>query len=428
MSTRVQNNRRHPDKYRQTVLACYVGNVVMAIVINLTPILFIPLREQFGFSYSQLGFLVFVNFTTQVICDLAFSKAVDRHGFRPFIVSSQALTVVGLFLFALAPLVLKNPYPGFVFATIVFSGACGLMELLLSPIVNSIPTDVKSTAMSMLHSFYAWGQAVVVLLTTGLLFIFGLRSWPWIIMFWLILPSINFLLFLKVPLAPARPEAELMRRRDFLRRPVFIVAFLAIALGGASELVISQWSSAYMEKAVGLPKIIGDAAGMALFAVMMGVGRMLHGIYGARMRLSRVMIFGSLLAVICYLTVALTPFPFLGLLGCALSGLAVSMLWPGTLTLAAGHFPLAGASIFAMLAAGGDLGASIGPWLAGLVAENGPSWPVLVPIKAWADMGKDQLGLRMGMLFGVLFPIGSLICQIWLSKHHRTDDLELKQT
>lgn len=421
MGKKIQDSGRHPDLYRPTVIACYLGNIVMAIVINLTPILFIPLRNQFGFSYSQLGFLVFVNFTTQVTCDLAFSKAVDRHGFRPFIVASQALTVIGLALFALTPLVLDKPYPGFVFATVIFSGACGLMELLLSPIVDSIPTDVKATAMSMLHSFYAWGQAGVVLITTGLLFVFGLQSWPVIVLFWLILPIVNFFLFLKVPLAPVRAEAELMRRRDFLRQPVFLVALLAILLGGASELVISQWSSAYMEKAVGLPKIVGDAAGMALFAIMMGVGRMLHGIYGAKMRLNRILIMGSALAVVCYLVVALTPVPFVGLLGCALSGLAVSLLWPGTLVRAADHFPLAGASIFAILAAGGDMGASLGPWLAGLVAENGPSWPAFIQVKAWADLGRDQLGLRMGMLFGVIFPLGAFFCHIWLSRRHRVD-------
>ena len=403
-----------PVNYRPTLIACYISNIVMAIVINLTPVLFIPLREQFGFSYSQLGFLIFINFTTQVTCDLAFSKAVDRHGFRPFIVSAQALTVIGFLMFILSPFLLRNPYPGFVVSTIVFSGASGLMELLLSPIVDSLPTDEKSTAMSLLHSFYAWGQAAVVLLTTALLFIFGARSWPWIVAFWLILPTVNFFLFRKVPLAPAKPAKDLMRRRDFIRNPVFLVAFLAILFGGAAEAVISQWSSAYMEKAVGLPKIIGDAAGLAMFAIMLGVGRLLYALFGSRIKLSQVMIAGSFLAVICYIVVSLSPIPVLGLLACGLCGLAVSLLWPGALVVAAGHFPLAGASLFAILAAGGDIGASVGPWIAGLVTEYAPGWTLLTELVQKTRLNAEQFGLRAGMLFGTLFPLSAMICHIWL--------------
>ncbi len=411
---------RHPASYRSTLLACYISNVVMAIVINLTPVLFIPLREQYGFSFGQLGFLVFVNFTTQVSCDLIFSKAVDRYGFRPFIVASQALTIIGFILFILSPRVLVNPYPGFILATVVFSGAGGLMELLLSPIVNAIPTDTHSTAMSLLHSFYAWGQAVVVLLTTVLLFIFGAANWPWIIAFWLIIPVISLTLFCRVPLAPIKPAAELMRMRDFVCKPAFILSFLAILFGGAAEVAISQWSSAYMEKAVGLPKIVGDAAGMALFAIMMGVGRLLYGTAGGRLKLSRIMIMGSVLAIVCYLVVALSPVPALGLIACALSGLAVSLLWPGTLVMAAAHFPLAGASLFAVLAAGGDIGASTGPWLSGLITEYAPRWSFLSGILQQTGLNVDQFGLRAGMLFATIFPIGSLICQIWLRRNNIT--------
>ncbi|MEA4889401.1 MAG: MFS transporter [Clostridiaceae bacterium] len=411
---------RHPGSYRSTLLACYIGNIVMAIVINLTPVLFIPLREQYGFSFGQLGFLVFVNFTTQVSCDLIFSKAVDNHGFRPFIVAAQALTIIGFILFILSPLVLENPYPGFIVATIVFSGAGGLMELLLSPIVNAIPTDTQSTAMSLLHSFYAWGQAGVVLLTTVLLFIFGASNWPFIIAFWLILPVISLILFCRVPLAPIKPAAELMRMRDFVCKPAFILSFLAILFGGAAEVAISQWSSAYMEKAVGLPKIVGDAAGMALFAIMMGVGRLLYGTAGGKVKLSRIMIMGSVLAVICYLVVALSPVPAFGLIACALSGLAVSLLWPGTLVMAAAHFPLAGASLFAVLAAGGDIGASTGPWLSGLITEYAPHWDFLAGALRQTGLNVEQFGLRAGMLFATIFPIGSLICQIWLRRNNIT--------
>jgi MFS family permease len=405
--------------YSSTLLACSIGNFVLATVINLTPVLFIPLREQFGLSFAQLGFLIFINFLTQVTCDLAFSKAADRYGFRPFAVAANALVIVGFCLFALAPRLLSQPFPGFVLATIVFSAAGGLLELLLSPIVDSVPTSGKSTTMAFLHSFYAWGQIAVVLGTTVALFLFGYAAWPWIVLFWTLPPAAGLLLFRVVPLAPVRPAGHLMRLRDLIRQPLYLLALTAILFGGAAEVTMNQWTSAFMEKALGLPKIIGDTAGMCLFAGMLGVGRLLYGLMGSRLRISRVMIAGSLLAFVCYLIVALTPVPAIGLAACALCGLGVSLLWPGTLVVSARRFPLAGAALFAILAAGGDIGASAGPWAVGLLTEAAPHWPVLADLLARSGLGTDAFGLRVGILAAAALPLASLVCQILLHRHDR---------
>ena len=405
--------------YRSTLVACSIANFVLATVINLTPILFIPLRQQYGLSFSQLGFLIFVNFITQVTFDLAFSRSADRHGFRPFVKIAHVLIFIGFILFATLPQIMPNPYPGLLIATIIFSGGGGLLELLISPIVDAVPDTVKSTTMAFMHSFYAWGQVVVILVTTFLIFFFDASIWPFIVLFWALFPAANFFLFLKVPIAPQRPVEHLMRIRDLIRQPLYLLAIAAIMFGAASELTMNQWTSAYMEVAMGLPKIVGDTVGMSLFAVMMGVGRTLYGFFGAKINVSRVMILGSLLAAICYLVVAITPYPALGLAACAVCGLAVSLLWPGTLVVAARRFPLAGASLFAILAAGGDVGASLGPWALGLVTEKAPGWAFLSNLIESSSMTPAQFGLRAGMFIGIAFPLVSLVSHLYLKRSRK---------
>jgi len=406
-----------PEKaisYKSTTIACYIGIVIQAIVVNLTPILFIPLREQFGLSFQQLGFLVFVNFATQVSFDILFSKLVEAYGFRRFVVGAHVLIVIGLLLFALSPELLAQPYPAFVVATIIFAGGGGLLELLLSPIINAIPTDEKATAMSMLHSFYAWGQVAVILLTTLLLFVLGRSQFQWIVVLWVIIPAANFFLFARVPLGEPMVEGQRTGLRKLLRTPFYIVALLAIAFGGAAEICMAQWTSAFFEEALHLPKIVGDTAGVSMFALALGLGRLMYGILGKRMNVNQVMILGSFLAVLCYLAVGLSSSPVLSLMACMLCGLAVSLLWPGTLVLASEHFPLAGASMFAILAAGGDIGASVGPWLISLVADYAPRLPALASYSAAAGLSAEQLGLRLGLLTAALFPLGSFLALRWM--------------
>ena len=405
-----------PLSYRSTAYACYTGNFVQAIVTNITPILFIPLREQFGLSFQQLGLLVLVNFVTQVTVDLLFSGAADRYGFRPFLVAAPVLTMAGFLLFAFSPQLFDDPYIGFLVATIVFSGAGGLLELLLSPVVNAIPTAAKATTMSILHSFYSWGQVAVVLITTLALFLAGRDQWPWIVLGWSILPLVNLFQFLTVPLAPPVQEEQRQGMRMLLFKPFVLVSVLAISLGAASEVIVSQWASAFLEDGLRLPKLMGDMAGLALFAVMMGIGRLVYGLRGAALNVHRALIWGAAGATVCYLVLALSPFAPVSLLACALCGLAVSLLWPGTLVIASAQYPLAGAWLFAILAAGGDIGAAFGPWLVGFIADRSQDVSWLHTVAVQTGLEPEQLGLRAGLLFAALFPAGTFFCQRWLRK------------
>ncbi len=401
--------------YRSTTLACYLGNVVQAVVVNFTPILFLTLRAQYGIGFEKLGLLITINFVSQVTVDLACARLIDRYGFRPFAVGGHIAAAAGLALFALTPTLFRgSEYAGFVVATIIFSIGGGLMEILLSPIVNSIPSDEKSAAMSLLHSFYAWGQVAVVLITTLLLFALPSGWWPLIAAMWMLLPIADAILFAKAPLAPPIPEEQRTGMRRVLKDPFFFVAMIVIMTGAMAELNMSQWASAFMEKAMGLPKLMGDALGMCMFGAMLGLGRAWYGKVGGRVKLHRVMMLGSALAVACYLTVAFSGSSWLTLAACALTGLGASLLWPGSLTLAAARFPYAGAILFAIMAAGGDIGASVGPWLVGVLAERAPQIPALAPLVE--SLGPEQLGLRAGMLLGAIFPAISFVGVLYLRR------------
>jgi fucose permease len=405
--------------YQSTIYACYMGNFVQAVIVNVTPILFIPLREHFGLTFEQMGRLVLINFITQVVMDLSCGKPVERYGIRPFIVTAHVLACIGLGLFAAAPLLFTNPYTGFVIATIIFSGSGGLLELLLSPIVNAIPTEEKAAAMSVLHSFYSWGQVVVVLLTTLLVAILGSKSWYLIVLMWTLLPIINTFAFAKVPLAPMVAEEHRTKLRTLIKERFFIVALLGILFGGASEITIAQWTSTFLEKAIHLPKLTGDIAGVCMFAGMMGIGRAFYGKFGSKINIYKAMLWGSALATVCYLIIVISPWMVLSLIACAVCGLGVSVLWPGSLVISANRFPLAGATMFAVLSSGGDSGASVGPWLVGLVADKAPLWIKNMNF----SMSGEELGLRAGLAVGILFPLAMFFCLKYLIKHHAGEKL-----
>jgi fucose permease len=386
--------------YKSTIRACYIGNFVGALVTNLSPLLFVILMDTFNLSFEQVGRLVLINFFTQIIVDLAFSKPVDKYGVRPFITAGHFVVFLGFILFAFSQRIFSNhPYAGFMLATIVFSSGGGLLELLLSAIVQSVPTDAKAAAMSLLHSFYAWGFIVVVVLTSLMLTLFGSDNWPMLFIIWSIVPLLNFFNFLRVPLAPQVPHEHRTNTKVLTSTPFFIFVVLGIALGGAAEVSMSQWTSAYAETTLGLSKRVGDLLGLCLFAGFLGIGRMLYGMYGKKIDVWHVMVWGSLFASICYLVAALSPIPIISLIACSAAGLGVSLLWPGSITSAAHRFPLAGASMFAILAAGGDTGAAVGPWLLGLVADLTPIGSTLSP-------------LRTGMLVGTLFPVAMVVTLI----------------
>ncbi|MDD3154367.1 MAG: MFS transporter [Victivallaceae bacterium] len=402
-------NQESIVSYRSTIRACYTANFIGALVINLTPILFIPLKVLYHLTYTQFGILLAANFITQIVADVVFSWPTDRYGYRPFVVLAPLLTIFGYLIFALSPVFWDNPFPGFIVGTVIFSATGGLLELLLSAIVNGIPGEQKATLMSVLHSFYAWGQLTVVLLTTLAVYLFGAANWQWIIAAWALLPIINFFQFLTCRLPAQVPEKERQNASSLVKDKAFYIILAIIAFGGMSEVSMAMWTSVFLERAGNLPKILGDTAGMCLFAAMLGLGRLLYGIFGEKHDVWKFMTIGASAAVGCYLLAATCEIAAIALTGCVLCGLAVSLLWPGSVVLAGKRFPLAGAWLYAMLAAGGDLGASIGPYVIGVIADHAtvPTW--LHGIWQSSGLTAEQFGLRTGLFCGALFPLTTLL-------------------
>ena len=384
------------QNYRLTKCTCYLFYILQGTLVNLTPVLFIPLMEQYGLSYAQLGALASVNFATQLVVDVVLSKMVDKHGYRIALQFSAAMAFVGYAVFAWAPDLLGSPYLWLVIGTVLFSVGGGFLEITISPLIHALPDRAKGKNMAILHSFYAWGQVLTVVLTTVLLSVFGRNHWKYIVTGWMIVPVIGFLLACVMPVPAAKTEEHGQGGIRIFRNPVFLLFILMIFFGGCSETIMAQWSSAFMEKAVGLEKVIGDVAGMSMFALMLGLCRVVSAALDRKIRLHHFMLLGALGAVFCYLIVSVTNVPLLSLLFCALTGFATGMLWPGTLVFAADYFPKAGAWLFAYLAIAGDLGGVFGPWLTGAVA--------------------DRDGLKAGMGVSAVFPLLTFLCILIYSR------------
>lgn len=382
-----------PERAERWVARCsYLGMFVQALVINLTPLLFIPLREQFGLSFEQVGRLVLLNFFTQLAVDLLCTGLADRVPVKPLIVLGNFLAALGLALFA-SSVLWENPYLGMVVGTVVFSSGCGLLEVLLSPIINALPSRAKSASMALLHAFYPIGKLAVIL-GTSLVFLFlGTAIWPWVVLGWTILPLLNTLGFSLVAVPSLADPQRRQTVRSLVRLPFFGLLLLGMFLAGATEVTLAQWASAFLERGIGLPKSLSDLGGFALFAVGMIVGRLWFGLQEAELNLPRILARGALWSLALYALLALVPISWLALPLCALAGFFVSMLWPGVVSLAAARFPLAGASMFALLAAAGDSGAGIFPWLTGLGAD------------LLAGQFGEAWGLRVAILFAGLAPL-----------------------
>lgn len=406
------------QSYRLTTVSCFVGIFCQAISSNVTAVLFIPLMNLYGLSYIHLGLLVGINFTTQVAVDIIASRHIDRLGFRRMVLPADLLAVAGLGLFALSPLLFDNVLVGLILSTMIFSASCGLLEVLLSPIVNAIPHDEKGPAMALMHSFYAWGQVATIIVTTLFLFVFGSEKWQIIVLLWAVIPLINFFMFLAAPFPGVVPEEHRLTMRDLLLRPYYLIALLAIFGGAATELVMNQWSSTFTEKVLELPKVTGDLLGMCGFAVMLGLGRVIYGQWGSRMNLHNVLIASAAVAILCYAVVALSPVLSVSLAACAICGLAASLLWPGTLVVTAEKYPMAGAWMFAILAAAGDVGAAVGPFAAGAITDFTRVLPSAVTWSAALGLSPDQLAIRLAILLSALFPALTLYCH-WALRQRR---------
>lgn len=392
---------------RAVIRCCNLGMGVLALVINLAPPLFIPLRETFGLTYEQLGRLVLANFTTQVVFDLICGALIDRLPPKFFTLLANILAFIGLWLLSFAAVLFPTaPYNGLLLGVIVSAMGGGILELTLSPIVNAAPSQRKTADMNMLHAYYAVGQLAVVGVTALAVFA-APTQWPWIVRAWSLLPLGCAICFAAVPIPKFVPEASRQKLRHLIRTPYLILAILAIGFCGGAELVLAQWTSAFAEKGLGISKITGDLVGCCLFAVMLGAGRIWMGFFGERVDLNRLLIRSALFLAACYGIAALAPFPGLALAACAFGGLGASILWPGVLILSARRFPLAGGSMFAILAASGDIGGALLPWgFGGLADRVSVSRRVL---DALAERGvaltPDQVGLRAAFLAASLTPL-----------------------
>lgn len=388
--------------YQKTIYACFIGYIVQAIVNNFVPLLFVTFHDSYGIPLSKITLLVTFNFGLQLLVDLLSVGFVDRIGYRASMLLAHGLSAVGLFLLPVLPELFADPFIGLLIAILIYAVGGGLLEVLISPVVESCPTDNKEKAMSLLHSFYCWGQVGVVLVSTLFFAVFGIQNWKILAMLWAVIPVLNGLFFIGVPIAPLIEDGETgMKLGELLKNGLFWILFLMMLCAGASEQAVSQWASALAERGLGISKTLGDLAGPMTFGILMGISRAFYGKYGDKIRLERFMGASALLCIASYLLIALAPVPALGLVGCAFCGLSVGIMWPGTFSMAAASMRRGGTALFALLALAGDLGCSSGPTLAGFVSG------------VYGD------NLRRGILAAVIFPI-ALLVSLLLIKRRRS--------
>lgn len=378
--------------YKNTITSCFVGYIVQAIINNFVPLLFLTFQNTYNIPLDKITLLVTFNFGVQLLTDLLAGKYVDKVGYRASIVLAHVLSALGLILLTILPQIM-NPFAGILIAVMVYAVGGGLLEVLVSPIMESCPTDNKESAMSLLHSFYCWGHVGVVLLSTLFFHFAGIGNWRILSCVWAIIPIINGIIFLKTPMASllSEDEQEMSTKELFLNK-TFWLLMLMMLCAGASEQSVSQWSSTFAEQGLGISKTAGDLAGPMTFAVLMGLSRAFYGNFAEKIDLKKFMLGSSVLCVISYLLTSLTTNPFLSLIGCALTGLSVGIMWPGTFSTAAASLRTGGTSMFALLALAGDLGCSSGPTLVGFVTN--------------ATTGQ----LHTGILAAVIFPIILGVC------------------
>ena len=380
------------NQYNKTMIACFVGYIVQAIVNNFTPLLFLFFQKSYHIPISQITLLVTFNFGVQLLVDLLSVRFVDKIGYRISMIMAHVLAAAGLLLLTILPEILPVPFIGILIAVMIYAIGGGLLEVLVSPVVEACPSDNKETAMSLLHSFYCWGHAAVVLISTLFFYVVGIEHWRILAIIWAVIPIGNALVFTKVPIASLLEDGETgLGLKALFRLKIFWILLIMMICAGASEQAVSQWASAFAEQGLGISKAAGDLAGPMAFAVLMGLARLFYGKYGDRINLERFMICSTVLCVLSYLGISLFSVPLLNLICCAVCGLSVGIMWPGTFSKASATLPKGGTAMFALLALGGDVGCAGGPTLVGMVS------------------GALEDNLKMGILAGIIFPIMLLI-------------------
>ena len=383
------------NNYKHTIAASYIGYIVQAIVNNFAPLLFLTFHNTYHISLDKIGLLVTINFGTQLIVDLISAKFADKIGYRLLAVTAHIFAAVGLIALGFLPDMLSNHYIGICIAVILYAIGGGLTEVIISPIVEACPTNGKSAAMSLLHSFYCWGSVLVVLLSTALFSVLGIDSWKIVACLWAIIPVFNAFYFTQVPISTLVENGESMTITQLLKTKIFWILALLMVCAGASELAMSQWASAFAESGLKVSKTVGDLAGPCFFAVLMGTSRVFHAKIANKVNLTKYLSICALICISSYLLASLSPIAILSLFGCGICGFSVGAMWPGTYSLASEKCTKGGTAMFALLALAGDSGCSLGPATVGFVSNS------------------LNDNLKTGLLTAVIFPVillAGLIC------------------
>ncbi len=394
--------------YNRTMYACFIGYIVQAIVNNFVPLLFVTFESTYHIPLSKITLLITINFLIQLLIDMLSAKFADKIGYKTSVMIAHICSAVGLVSLTVLPELLPNSFIGILISVSIYAVGGGLIEVLISPIVEACPSDNKEKAMSLLHSFYCWGHVGVVLLSTVFFATAGIQNWKILTVLWALIPVLNMLLFAKAPFFTLPKDSEAESGNAFLfQKPAFWLLMLMMLCAGASEQAVSQWASTFAEQGLGVSKTVGDLAGPMSFALLMGLSRLIYGKFGERIALNRFMKLSTILCIASYLAIALVPIPLVGLIGCAVCGFSVGILWPGTYSKAAATIK-GGTALFAWLAFAGDVGCAGGPTIAGMVSS------------AFRD------NLRMGILFAIIFPLLMLL-SLWLSEHKEPKKNQLQQ-
>lgn len=373
--------------YKKTLIACYLGFVTQAITANFAPLLFLTFKNTYGITLERIAMIPMVFYLTQLLVDLAATKFADRIGYRACVMASQVLSAVGLVLMAILPDVLSAPFAGILISVVLYAIGSGLIEVLVSPIVEACPFENKDGVMSLLHSFYCWGAMGVILGSTLFFSVFGVENWKILTFIWALVPLYNTLNFINCPIERLIEDGKSMGISKLLKTPLFWLMILLMVCSGASEATMAQWASAFTESAVGVSKTVGDLAGPCLFAMFMGIARMLYGKFSQKLDLTKVMLICGAMCAGCYLLASLSAAPILGLAGCALCGLSVGIMWPGSISISSQACPRGGTAMFAFLALAGDLGAMVSPAMVGSISEMAGG------------------NLKTGLLIATVFPL-----------------------
>ena len=380
------------SSFEHTIYASYIGYITQAIVNNFVPLLFLTFVADYDLTLDKITLITTVNFAVQLCVDFLAVKYIDMIGYRRAVILAHIAAAVGLMGLAVLPSVFGDPYVGIMISVVLYAIGGGIIEVIISPIVEACPTEKKEAAMSLLHSFYCWGHVAVVLLSTAFFVLVGVEHWKWMAFFWALIPLFNILYFSLVPIYPIVAEQEALSVKGLLKQKVFWLLLVMMICAGASEQAVSQWVSAFAESALQVSKTVGDLAGTCAFAICMGTARALYGKYSDYIPLKKMMIGSAVLCIGCYLTAVLSGNPIVGLVACALCGFSVGIFWPGTFSIAAMRLPAGGTAMYAFMALAGDVVCSSGPSVVGFVAN--------------AMEGNLKAGLSVAILFPVVMLLG----------------------